>query len=153
MKLETMYQEIILDHYRRPKHRGLRDPYDAEVHHINPTCGDELTLRVDVDVSQDTAVVRDVSYEAQGCSISQAATSVMSELVVGETLNDALATQSAFLEMMQSRGKIEPDEEVLGDAVAFAGVSQYPARIKCALLSWMAFKDAAAQAVMQKEQV
>jgi nitrogen fixation NifU-like protein len=153
VKLETMYQEIILDHYRRPKHRGLRDPYDAEVHHINPTCGDELTLRVDVDMSNDAAIVKDVSYEAQGCSISQAATSVMSELVVGESLDDALATQSAFLEMMQSRGKIEPDEDVLGDAIAFAGVAQYPARIKCALLSWMAFKDAAAQAVMQKEQV
>ena len=153
MKLETMYQEIILDHYRRPKHRGLRDPYGAEVHHINPTCGDELTLRVDVDMSNDAAVVKDVSYEAQGCSISQAATSVMSELVVGESLDDALATQSAFLAMMQSRGKVEPDEDVLGDAIAFAGVAQYPARIKCALLSWMAFKDAAAQAVMQKEQV
>ena len=153
MKLETMYQEIILDHYRRPKHRGLRDPYDAEVHHVNPTCGDELTLRVDVNMSNGTAVVQDVSYEAQGCSISQAATSVMSELVVGESLDDALATQSAFLEMMQSRGKVEPDEDVLGDAIAFAGVAQYPARIKCALLSWMAFKDAAAQAVMQKEQV
>ena len=151
MKLETMYQEIILDHYRRPKHRGLRDPYDAEVHHINPTCGDELTLRVDVDMSNGAATVKDVSYEAQGCSISQAATSVMSELVVGESLDDALATQSAFLEMMQSRGKVEPDEDVLGDAIAFAGVAQYPARIKCALLSWMAFKDAAAQAVMQKE--
>ncbi len=148
-----MYQEIILDHYRRPKHRGLRDPYDAEVHHVNPTCGDELTLRVEVDMSNGAAVVQDVSYEAQGCSISQAATSVMSELVVGEKLDDALTTQSAFLEMMQSRGKVEPDEEVLGDAIAFAGVAQYPARIKCALLSWMAFKDAAAQAVMQKEQV
>jgi nitrogen fixation NifU-like protein len=153
VKLETMYQEIILDHYRRPKHRGLRDPYDAEVHHVNPTCGDELTLRVDVDMSNGAAVVKDVSYEAQGCSISQAATSVMSELVVGESLDDALVTQSAFLEMMQSRGKVEPDEDVLGDAIAFAGVAQYPARIKCALLSWMAFKDAAAQAVMQKEQV
>ena len=153
MKLETMYQEIILDHYRRPQHRGLRDPYDAEVHHVNPTCGDELTLRVDVDMSNGAAIVKDVSYEAQGCSISQAATSVMSELVVGESLDDALATQSAFLEMMQSRGKVEPVEDVLGDAIAFAGVAQYPARIKCALLSWMAFKDAAAQAVMQKEQV
>jgi nitrogen fixation NifU-like protein len=153
VKLETMYQEIILDHYRRPKHRGLRDPYDAEVHHINPTCGDELTLRVDVDVSNGAPIVKDVSYEAQGCSISQAATSVMTELVVGESLDDALTTQSAFLEMMQSRGKVEPDEDVLGDAIAFAGVAQYPARIKCALLSWMAFKDAAAQAVMQKEQV
>lgn len=151
MKLETMYQEIILDHYRRPLHRGLRDPFDAEVHHVNPTCGDELTLRVDIDSGDDDAVIRDVSYEAQGCSISQAATSVMAELVVGEHVDAALGTQAKFLEMMQSRGDVEPDEEELGDAVAFAGVSQYPARIKCALLSWMALKDAVAQAVAQKE--
>lgn len=151
MKIETMYQEIILDHYRRPLHRGLRDPYDAEVHHINPTCGDELTLRVDVEGSGTAAVVKDVSYEAQGCSISQAATSVMAELVIGKQVQEALAIQSAFLEMMQSRGTVEPDEDVLEDAVAFAGVSQYPARIKCALLSWMALKDAVAQAVTQKE--
>jgi len=151
VKIETMYQEIILDHYRRPLHRGLRDPYDAEVHHINPTCGDELTLRVDVEGSGTAAVVKDVSYEAQGCSISQAATSVMAELVIGKQVQEALAIQSAFLEMMQSRGTVEPDEDVLEDAVAFAGVSQYPARIKCALLSWMALKDAVAQAVTQKE--
>lgn len=151
MQLESMYQEIILDHYRRPLHRGLRDPYDAEVHHINPTCGDELTLRVDVEGSGTAAVVKDVSYEAQGCSISQAATSVMAELVIGKQVQEALAIQSAFLEMMQSRGTVEPDEDVLEDAVAFAGVSQYPARIKCALLSWMALKDAVAQAVTQKE--
>jgi nitrogen fixation NifU-like protein len=151
MKLETMYQEIILDHYRRPLHRGLREPFDAEVHHVNPTCGDELTLRVDIEGEGGDAVVRDVSYEAQGCSISQAATSVMTDLVIGETVDKALETQAAFLEMMQSRGATEPDEEVLEDAVAFAGVAQYPARIKCALLSWMALKDAVAQAVTQKE--
>jgi len=151
MKLESMYQEIILDHYRRPLHRGLRTPFDAEVHHVNPTCGDELTLRVDVDFANDPALVKDVSYEAQGCSISQAATSVMADLVIGESVEHALATQAEFLSMMQSRGAADPDEDVLGDAVAFAGVSQYPARIKCALLSWMAFKDAVAQAVTQKE--
>ena len=152
MKLETMYQEIILDHYRRPLHRGLREPFDTEVHHINPTCGDELTLRVAVDLSHGVAVVQDVSYEAQGCSISQASTSVMADLVIGEPVERALATQAEFLKMMQSRGVVEPDEEVLEDAVAFAGVAQYPARIKCALLSWMAFKDAVAQAVTQEEQ-
>lgn len=151
MKLETMYQEIILDHYRRPLHRGLREPFDTQVHHINPTCGDELTLRVRVGLSNGAAVVKDVSYEAQGCSISQASTSVMADLVIGEPVERALATQAAFLEMMQSRGAVEPDEEVLEDAVAFVGVAQYPARIKCALLSWMAFKDAVAQAATQEE--
>ena len=143
MKLDSLYQEIILDHYRNPHHRGLRDPYDVEVHHVNPTCGDEVTLRVRVE--NDT--VTDVSYEGMGCSISQASTSVMTDLVIGRTVDDALAVSDAFLALMQSRGQAEPDEEVLEDAVAFVGVSKYPARIKCALLGWMAWKDATAQAL------
>ena len=142
MKLEQMYQEIILDHYRSPLHRGLREPYEAEVHHVNPTCGDEVTLRVHLD----GGIVRDVSYEAQGCSISQASTSVMSDLLIGHTVEHDLEIAGAFVEMMQSRGNAEPDEDVLDDAVAFAGVSKYPARVKCALLGWMAWKDAVAQA-------
>ena len=146
MKLETMYQEIILDHYRNPHGRGLRDPYDAEVHHVNPTCGDEVTLRVHLDGSGPDAKVVDVSYDAMGCSISQAATSVLNDLVVGHTVGESFDVLSAYQEMVQSRGKVEPDEDVLDDAVAFAGVAAYPARVKCALLGWMAFKDAVAQA-------
>jgi nitrogen fixation NifU-like protein len=138
-----MYQEIILDHYRNPHGRGLRAPYDAETHHVNPTCGDEVTLRVRLDGD----LVADVSYEAMGCSISQASTSVMHDLVVGKTLEQASKMQAEFLELMHSRGAGEPDEDVLEDAVAFAGVSKYPARVKCALLGWMAWKDATAQAV------
>ena len=145
MKLETLYQEIILDHYRNPVGRGLRDPFDVEVHHVNPTCGDEISLRVRLSGSNAEPVIDDISYEAQGCSISQASTSVMCELLDGVALGDALDVQGAFLAMMQSQG--EPDEEQLGDALAFAGVAQYPARIKCALLGWMALKDASAQAV------
>jgi nitrogen fixation NifU-like protein len=141
MKLESMYQEIILDHYKNPHGRGLREPYDAEVHHVNPTCGDEVTLRVKLD----DGVVRDVSYEGQGCSISQASESVLTDLVVGKPLTEALQIEQAFLELMQSKGQGEADEELLEDAVAFVGVSKYPARIKCALLGWMAFKDAAGQ--------
>lgn len=140
--LETLYQEIILDHYRHPHHRGLRAPYDAEVHHLNPTCGDEITLRVKLD----GATVGDVSYEGQGCSISQAAASVMADLVIGRSVDDAIGLQEAFLAMMQSRGAEAPDEDLLEDAVAFAGVARYPARVKCALLSWMAWKDATMQA-------
>jgi nitrogen fixation protein NifU and related proteins len=139
---ETLYQEIILDHYKNPHHKGLRDPYDAEVHHVNPTCGDEVTLRVQLA----DGVVQDVSYDGQGCSISQASTSVMTDLVIGKPLGEALERHEAFLELMQSRGELEPDEDVLEDGIAFAGVSKYPARVKCALLGWMAFKDAAAQA-------
>jgi nitrogen fixation protein NifU and related proteins len=140
--LESLYQEIILDHYRDPHHKGLRDPYEAQVHHLNPTCGDEITLRVHLEGD----VVSDVSYDGQGCSISQASASVMTDLVIGKPLSEALAIHEEFLRLMQSKGELEPDEEVLEDAIAFAGVSKFPARIKCALLAWMAWKDAAAQA-------
>ncbi len=142
---ESMYQEIILDHYKTPHHKGLRDPFDVEVHHVNPTCGDEVTLRVAVV----DGVVMDVSYDGQGCSISQASTSVMTDLVIGLAVDEALVKHEAFLELMQSRGTIQPDEDVLEDGIAFAGVSRYPARVKCALLGWMAWKDATAQAVAQ----
>jgi len=142
MRIETLYQEIILDHYRRPKGRGLREPYDAEAHHVNPTCGDEVTVRVRVA----GGVVDDVSYTGMGCSISQAAASVLYELVSGRPVADALATTDAFSAVMTGRGEVEPDEELLGDGIAFAGVAKYPARVKCALLPWMAFKDAVARA-------
>ena len=142
MQLESMYQEIILDHYKNPHGRGLREPYDAEVHHVNPTCGDEVTLRVKLE--GDT--VRDVSYEGVGCSISQASESVLTDLVIGKPLPKAMEMEQAFLQMMQSKGQGEPDDELLEDAVAFIGVSKYPARIKCALLGWMAFKDAVGRA-------
>jgi nitrogen fixation NifU-like protein len=138
-----MYQEIILDHYRNPHHKGLRDPFDVEVHHVNPTCGDEVTLRVKVADGK----VADVSYDGAGCSISQASTSVMADLVIGQPVDDAMTKHEAFLALMQSRGTLEPDEDVLEDGIAFAGVSRYPARVKCALLGWMAWKDATAQAV------
>ncbi|GAB3419785.1 iron-sulfur cluster assembly scaffold protein [Flindersiella endophytica] len=143
MQVEALYQEIILDHYRSPHGKGLREPYDAEVYHINPTCGDEVTLRVQVV----DGVVQDVSYDSQGCSISQASASVLYDLVRGKSVDDAMKLHEEFLGLMQSKGQLEPDEEVLEDAVAFAGVSKYPARIKCALLSWMAWKDATAQAL------
>jgi nitrogen fixation NifU-like protein len=142
--LEQFYQEVILDHYKSPQHRGLREPFEAEVHHVNPTCGDELTLRVAL--SPDGDHVADVSYDGQGCSISQAATSVLATMVIGQSVTGALETFEAFHEMVSSRGTIEGDEDVLGDGVAFAGVAKYPARVKCALLGWMAFKDALAQA-------
>ena len=147
MDVDALYQEIILDHYRNPVGKGLRTPFAAEVHHVNPTCGDEIDLRVTL--GQDDSghtVIEDVSYDGQGCSISQASASVLYELVVGKPEDEALAIEGAFHEMVSSRGQIEPDEDVLGDAAAFAGVAKYPARVKCALLSWMAFKDALLQA-------
>ena len=142
MRLDQLYQEIILDHYKHPHGRGLREPYDAEAHHVNPTCGDEITLRV----RMGDGVIDDVSYQGMGCSISQASASVLYELVRGRKVSDALSTGEAFTEVMTSRGTVEPDEDVLGDGIAFAGVAKYPARVKCAQLAWMAFKDALARA-------
>jgi nitrogen fixation NifU-like protein len=150
MQLQSMYQDIILDHYRHPHHSGLREPYDAEVHHINPVCGDEVTVRVSLSGADGDTRVADVSYDALGCSISQASASVMTDLVIGKTVKEALAIGDEFLALMQSRGETEPDEQRLEDAVAFAGVAKYPARIKCALLGWMAWKDATARALSGK---
>lgn len=147
--MDTLYQEIILDHYRNPVGRGLREPFEAQVHHVNPVCGDEITLRVHLTGQGEDAVVADISYDNQGCSISQASASVMYEQLVGHPVSEVMAAEEAFLALMQSATQAgeEPDEDVLGDAIAFAGVAQYPARVKCALLSWMACKDAVSQAL------
>jgi nitrogen fixation NifU-like protein len=139
--LDVLYQEIILDHYKNPHGKGLREPHEAEVHHVNPTCGDEVTLRVHLN----DGVVEDVSYDALGCSISQASASVLYDLVVGKSVDDAMAVHEEFLSLMQGKGEVEPDEDVLEDGIAFAGVAKFPARVKCALLSWMAWKDATLQ--------
>ena len=151
MDLNSLYQEIILDHYKNPHHTGLREPYGAEVHHVNPTCGDELTLRVQIEADGETPVVKDVSYEAEGCSISQASASVMTDLVIGKSLDEALSLHREFLDLMQGRGQVEPDEDRLEDGIAFAGVAKFPARVKCALLAWMAWKDATAQSLGQDQ--
>jgi nitrogen fixation NifU-like protein len=148
MDLDSLYQEIILDHYKNPHHKGLREPFEAEVHHVNPTCGDEVTLRVHLsDGVAGEKTITDVSYDAVGCSISQAAASVMTDLVIGKTVNEAMDVHAEFLALMQGKGTVEPDEEVLEDGVAFAGVAKFPSRVKCALLSWMAWKDATAQSL------
>ena len=145
MNLESMYQEVILDHYKNPRHKGLREPYEAEVHHVNPSCGDELTLRVHL--SADGKTVEEVSYDAQGCSISQASTSVMTEELVGLPVADAMEKLHSFEEMITSRGTKEGDPEAIGDGIAFAGVSKFPARVKCALLGWKAFEAATSEAI------
>lgn len=144
-----MYQEVILDHYRNPHGRGLRDPFDAEVFHVNPTCGDEITLRVKLGPEGE---IQDVSYWNQGCSISQASASVLFDEVEGKPVEEAFGTLDEFVELMHSKGQADPDEDALGDLVAFAGVAKYPARVKCALLSWMALKDAVEQAQVEQAQ-
>jgi nitrogen fixation NifU-like protein len=174
--MEELYAEIILDHSRAPHHAGLREPFDAQAHQVNPTCGDEITLRLLLSGPQDgalaaggevaggggsgagggggsgldaaaAAVVRDVSYQALGCSISQASASVLTDLVIGRPLPEALRKLAAFDAMVTSKGADPGDEDLLGDGVAFAGVARYPNRVKCALLGWMAFKQAAVQVV------
>ena len=144
MELDSLYQEVILDHYRSPHHKGLSANKDIQVHHNNPSCGDEVTLNL----SMKGGVVTDLTWDGVGCSISMASTSVMSDLLVGKGYKDAMNILDNFVELMQSKGQSVGEESILEDAVAFAGVSKFPARIKCALLGWMAFKDASSQ-VMQ----
>jgi nitrogen fixation NifU-like protein len=136
-----LYQQLILDHSKRPVNAGLREPFQAEVHHVNPTCGDEITLRVHVDGD----VIDDVSYDSQGCSISVASASILAEEVTGHDLGEVRETFAAMKSMLTSKGEDLGDEEVIGDGVALAGVAKYPARVKCALLSWMALSDALAR--------
>jgi nitrogen fixation NifU-like protein len=139
MQLDNLYQEVILDHYKHPLNKGLSDSYGAQVHHVNPSCGDEITLNV-------TAIdgkISAITWDGVGCSISQASVSIASDLLVNKTFAEADAILNEFTELMQSKGTQEGNPDVLEDAVALAGVSKFPARIKCALLGWMAFKDAA----------
>ena len=147
MQLDNLYQEVILDHYKNPQNKVLATDNDAQVHHVNPSCGDEVTLGVKLDGDK----VISINWEGVGCSISQASTSIMSDLLIGKTLEEATSISEDFLHLMQSKGSEEGDSEVLEDAVALAGVSKYPARIKCALLGWMAFKDASVQAHSKEE--
>ena len=147
MQLDNLYQEVILDHYKNPQNKKLADNNDAQVHHINPSCGDEITLGVKLDGS----TISSINWEGVGCSISQASTSIMSDLLMGKSLEDAETISESFLHLMQSKGTEEGNPDLLEDAVALAGVSQYPARIKCALLGWMAFKDASVQALANEK--
>ena len=138
MELENLYQEVILDHYKRPKNKGLRPNSMVQVHHVNTSCGDEITLNLSLRDGR----VSDLSWDGVGCSISQASASVMSELLKGKTRLEASERLGEFQEMLQSKGLIQGDESRLEDGVAFAGVAKFPARVKCALLAWMAYKDA-----------
>jgi nitrogen fixation NifU-like protein len=142
MQLDSLYQEVILDHYKRPQHKGLAATYDAQVHHVNPSCGDEITLNVTLDADK----VRAITWDGVGCSISQASVSILSDLLLGKSISEAELILNNFTELMQSKGTMVGDDAILEDAVAMAGVSKFPARIKCALLGWMAYKDAVVQA-------
>jgi len=142
MQLDSLYQEVILDHYKRPQHKGLATTYDAQVHHVNPSCGDEITLNVTLIEDK----VASITWDGVGCSISQASVSILSDLLLGKSVAEADLVLNNFTELMQSKGTMVGDDSILEDAVAMAGVSKFPARIKCALLGWMAYKDAVVQA-------
>jgi len=146
MQLDNLYQEVILDHYKNPQNKKLNTSFDAQVHHINPSCGDEITLNVTLEGN----IIKNVSWDGVGCSISQASVSILSDLLIGKSLDQAQVIADSFMHLMQSKGTEKGDEAILEDAVALAGVSQYPARIKCALLGWMAFKDASVQALAKQ---
>jgi len=146
MQLDNLYQEVILDHYKNPQNKKLNASFDAQVHHINPSCGDEITLNVTLDAH----VIPNGSWDGVGCSISQASVSILTDLLIGKSLDQAQVIADSFMHLMQSKGTEKGDEAILEDAVALAGVSQYPARIKCALLGWMAFKDASVQALAKQ---
>ncbi|MGP7960798.1 Fe-S cluster assembly sulfur transfer protein SufU [Sanguibacter sp. A247] len=147
--MEQLYQQVILDHYKSPNGRGLRDAPTAhacgESHQLNPTCGDEVTLRVVVEPSEAGPTIESISWDGQGCSISQASLSVMTELAEGSPVSRAEELGDLFRDLMATRGKGLDDDDAedrLGDATAFTGVSKFPARIKCALLGWAALRDA-----------
>lgn len=141
MNLDNLYQEVILDHYKHPENKKLSAEKDVQVHHLNPSCGDEVTLNLTLESGH----ISNISWEGNGCSISMASTSIMSTLLMGKSPDDAKKILDSFMKLMQSKGSAKGDELLLEDAVAFAGVSKYPARIKCALLGWMAYKDASLQ--------
>jgi nitrogen fixation NifU-like protein len=147
MELDNLYQEVILDHYKNPQNKKLLPAYDAQVHHVNASCGDEIDLNLTII----NGTVENISWDGVGCSISQASVSILTDLLIGKSLAQAYSIFDQFVALMQSKGAVVGDEEVLEDAIALAGVSKYPARIKCALLGWMAFKDASVQAQAKSE--
>lgn len=144
--LNSLYTEIIFEHDKRPQHAGLREPYESEVHHVNPTCGDEITLRLHLDGPEDSATIQDVSYDAQGCAMSRASASIMADLLLGQPVERANAIADSFELSMASRGKDPGDEDVIGDGVALLGASKFPGRVKCVLMSWKAYRAALVEA-------
>jgi nitrogen fixation protein NifU and related proteins len=134
--IDDLYQELILDHYRAPRHRGTLEHASVAVDHDNPLCGDQLHLELVIADGR----VADIAHSGEGCSISQSSASMMADAIHGKTTDEALDLVEHFRLMMH--GTEAGDEDRLGDAIALEGVARYPVRIKCALLSWMALKDA-----------
>lgn len=140
--LAGLYQELILEHAKRREGEGLIEPFDAERFLRNPTCGDEIRLRVRLEGDAEGRRVDALGWVGQGCAISQASASVLAEQAPGVTVAHARERIEAMRALLRSRGPAEPDEELLGDAVAFAGVAKFPMRVKCAMLAWVALEEA-----------
>ncbi|MFN8108860.1 MAG: SUF system NifU family Fe-S cluster assembly protein [Thermoleophilia bacterium] len=136
MGIEDLYQQIILDHYRNPRHQGTLEHPTVDVAHNNPLCGDRLHVQVRIEDGR----IADIAHSGEGCSISQASASMMADAAVGKPVDEAMAAIEHVRLLMH--GETAADEDVLGDAVALEGVARYPVRVRCALLSWMALKDA-----------
>ena len=138
--LNSLYTELVMEHDKRPLHAGLREPFTAEVHHVNPTCGDEITLRLQL--SEDVSGIEDVSYDAIGCAMSRASASIMADLLIGRSTAEVEPVHEHMETVMRSRGRAEGDEELIGDGVALLGAAKFPARVKCVLMPWKAYQAA-----------
>lgn len=144
--LDSLYTDIVFEHDKRPLHAGLREPFDAEVHHVNPTCGDEITLRLQLDGTGQEARIADISYDAQGCAMSRASASIMADLLLGRGVAEAEPVIAHVEAVLQGRGRVQADEELLGDGVALMGAAKFPARVKCVLMPWKAYRAALLEA-------
>lgn len=151
--LTSLYTELIFEHDKRPQNAGLREGHQAEVHHVNPTCGDEITLRLHLSGAAPEDRIEDISYEASGCAMSRASASMMTELLIGATRAEAAETLAAFEAAMSPRTQGEADLERIGDAAALLGAAKFPARVKCVLMPWKAYTSALAEALtsLQRE--
>ena len=137
-ELESLYQDIIVDHVKRPRRQGLHEGATVESHQLNPTCGDEVTLQLTLE--GDT--VTDAAWTGRGCMVSQSSASILAEQLPGLTVAEIDERIESFRASMRSRGEIPVDEELLGDAVALEGAAKFVARVKCAMLAWVAAEDA-----------
>jgi nitrogen fixation NifU-like protein len=133
--LDDLYKEVILDHYKTPRNKRELPDATASLHKNNPLCGDEITIHARLEDGK----VAEVTFEGQGCSISQASASMLTETVAGKTVEDAAGVTREFRGMME--GSVDPDENAFGDLIALKGVVKYPVRIKCAVLAWDVLQD------------
>ena len=146
-ELESLYQDIIVDHVKHPRGQGLKDAEDSaaentvESHQINPTCGDEVTLRLRLDGDR----IVDASWIGRGCMVSQSSASILVEQLPGLSTAEVAERIEAFRATMRSRGEVPIDEDLLGDAIALEGAAKFVARVKCAMLAWVAAEDALAK--------